>query len=194
MFNFFLLFIILINPFQKIFPTNWVLKKDINQIKVYLRNIDQNNQEYIAETIVNSNIKSISSIILDYNTSYQWMYKLESSKVLSNESDSLMYVYFTVNMNWPLKKRDLVSNVIISKKHNKTIIELNSKPDHIEINSDYERIEDTRSVWVLEFLEENKTKVSLRSYAVIEGIPTFISDLFILESPMYSLDKLKNFF
>lgn len=104
MFNFFLLFIILINPFQKIFPTNWVLKKDINQIKVYLRNIDQNNQEYIAETIVNSNIKSISSIILDYNTSYQWMYKLESSKVLSNESDSLMYVYFTVNMNWPLKK------------------------------------------------------------------------------------------
>jgi|TARA_B110000438_G_scaffold302790_1_gene361638 hypothetical protein len=194
MFNFFLLFIILINPFQKIFPTNWVLKKDINQIKVYLRNIDQNNQEYIAETIVNSNIKSISSIILDYNTSYQWMYKLESSKVLSNESDSLMYVYFTVNMNWPLKKRDLVSNVIISKKHNKTIIELNSKPDHIEINSDYERIEDTRSVWVLEFLEENKTKVSLRSYAVIEGIPTFISDLFILESPMYSLNKLKNFF
>lgn len=92
------------------------------------------------------------------------------------------------------KKRDLVSNVIISKKHNKTIIELNSKPDHIEINSDYERIEDTRSVWVLEFLEENKTKVSLRSYAVIEGIPTFISDLFILESPMYSLNKLKNFF
>ena len=194
MFKFFLLFIILINPFQKKFPTNWVLKKDVNQIKVYLRNIDHNNQEYIAETIVNSNIKSISSIILDYNTSYQWMYKLESSKVLSNESDSLMYVYFTVNMNWPLKKRDLVSNVIISKKHNKTIIELNSKPDHIDINSDYERIEDTRSVWVLEFLDENKTKVSLRSYAVIEGIPTFISDLFILESPMYSLDKLRNFF
>tara|TARA_B110000014_G_scaffold189500_1_gene138279 strand:- start:35 stop:619 length:585 start_codon:yes stop_codon:yes gene_type:complete len=194
MFKFFLLFIILINPFQKKFPTNWVLKKDVNQIKVYLRNIDHNNQEYIAETIVNSNIKSISSIILDYNTSYQWMYKLESSKVLSKESDSLMYVYFTVNMNWPLKKRDLVSNVIISKKENKTIIELNSKPDYIDINSDYERIEDTRSVWVLEFLDENKTKVSLRSYAVIEGIPTFISDLFILESPMYSLDKLRNFF
>ena len=194
MFKFFLLFIILINPFQKKFPTNWVLKKDVNQIKVYLRNIDHNNQEYIAETIVDSNIKSISSIILDYNTSYQWMYKLESSKVLSKESDSLMYVYFTVNMNWPLKKRDLVSNVIISKKENKTIIELNSKPDHIDINSDYERIEDTRSVWVLEFLDENKTKVSLRSYAVIEGIPTFISDLFILESPMYSLDKLRNFF
>ena len=194
MFKFFLLFIILINPFQKKFPTNWVLKKENNKIKVYLRNIDQNNQEYFAETIVNSDINSISSIILDYNTSYEWMYKLESSKVLSKESDSLMYVYFTVNMNWPLKMRDLVSNVIISKQENKMIIELNSTPDYIDISSEYERIMDTRSVWILEFLDENKTKVSLRSYAVIEGIPTFITDLFILESPIYSLDKLRNFF
>ena len=119
MFKFFLLFIILINPFQKKFPTNWVLKKDVNQIKVYLRNIDENNKEYFAKTIVNSDINSISSIIMDYNTSYEWMYKLESSKILSEESDSLIYVYFTVDMNWPLKKRDLVSNVIVSKGENK---------------------------------------------------------------------------
>ena len=194
MFKFFLLFIILINPFQKKFPTNWVLKKDVNQIKVYLRNIDENNKEYFAKTIVNSDINSISSIIMDYNTSYEWMYKLESSKILSEESDSLIYVYFTVDMNWPLKKRDLVSNVIVSKGENKMIIELNSTTDYININLDYERIKDTKSIWTLEFLEKNKTKVSLRSYAVIEGIPTFISDLFILESPIYSLNKLRNFF
>ncbi len=194
MFKFFLLFIILINPFQKKFPTNWVLKKDVNQIKVYLRNIDENNKEYFAKTIVNSDINSISSIIMDYNTSYEWMYKLESSKILSEESDSLIYVYFTVDMNWPLKKRDLVSNVIVSKGENKMIIELNSTPDYISINLDYERIKDTKSIWTLEFLEKNKTKVSLRSYAVIEGVPTFISDLFILESPIYSLNKLRNFF
>ena len=194
MFKFFLLFIILINPFQKKFPTNWVLKKDVNQIKVYLRNIDENNKEYFAKTIVNSDINSISSIIMDYNTSYEWMYKLESSKILSEESDSLIYVYFTVDMNWPLKKRDLVSNVIVSKGENKMIIELNSTPDYININLDYERIKDTKSIWTLEYLEKNKTKVSLRSYAVIEGIPTFISDLFILESPIYSLNKLRNFF
>jgi len=194
MFKFFLLFIILINPFQKKFPTNWVLKKDVNEIKVYLRNIDENNKEYFAKTIVNSDINSISSIIMDYNTSYEWMYKLESSKILSEESDSLIYVYFTVDMNWPLKKRDLVSNVIVSKGENKMIIELNSTPDYININLDYERIKDTKSIWTLEFLEKNKTKVSLRSYAVIEGVPTFISDLFILESPIYSLNKLRNFF
>ena len=76
----------------------------------------------------------------------------------------------------------------------KIIIELNSVPSHIEINPNFERIKDTKSVWKLEYLTKNKTIVSLQSYAVIEGIPTFISDFFILESPLYSLNNLKDHF
>ena len=194
MFKYFILFSIFLFSYQKEFPTDWVLKKDKNQIKVYLRNLDYNSQQYRAETIVEADINSVSSHILDFNNSFKWMYKLKSSKILSKKSDSLFYVYFTVKMNWPLKNRDLVSDVIISKTENKVIIELNSVPDHMEINPSFERIKDTKSVWKLEYLTKNKTKVSLQSYAVIEGIPTFISDFFILESPLYSLNNLKDHF
>ena len=194
MFKYFILFSIFLFLYQKEFPTDWVLKKDKNQIKVYLRNLDYNSQQYRAETIVESDINSVSSYILDFNNSFKWMYKLKSSEILSKESDSLFYVYFTVKMNWPLKNRDLVSDVIVSKIENKVIIELNSVPGHMEINPNFERIKDTKSVWKLEYLTKNKTKVSLKSYAVIEGIPIFISDFFILESPLYSLNNLKDHF
>ena len=194
MFKYFILFSIFLFSYQKEFPTDWVLKKDKNQIKVYLRNLDYNSQQYRAETIVESDINSVSSYILDFNNSFKWMYKLKSSKILSKESDSLFYVYFTVKINWPLKNRDLVSDVIVSKTENKVIIELNSVPGHMEINPNFERIKDTKSIWKLEYFTKNKTKVSLQSYAVIEGIPTFISDFFILESPLYSLNNLKNHF
>ena len=194
MFKYFILFSIFLFSYQKTFPTDWVLKKDKNQIKVYLRTLDYNSQQYRAETIVESDINSVSSHILDFNNSFKWMYKLKSSKILSKKSDSLFYVYFTVKMNWPLKNRDLVSDVIISKTENKVIIELNSVPGHMETNPNFERIKDTKSVWKLEYLTKNKTKVSLQSYAVIEGIPTFISDFFILESPLYSLNNLKDHF
>ena len=194
MFKYFILFSIFLFSYQKEFPTDWVLKKDKNQIKVYLRNLDYNSQQYRAETIVEADINSVSSHILDFNNSFKWMYKLKSSKILSKKSDSLFYVYFTVKMNWPLKNRDLVSDVIISKTENKVVIELNSVPGHMEINPNFERIKDTKSVWKLEYLTKNKTKVSLQSYAVIEGIPTFISDFFILESPLYSLNNLKDHF
>ena len=194
MFKYFILFSIFLFSYQKEFPTDWVLKKDKNQIKVYLRNLDYNSQQYRAETIVEADINSVSSHILDFNNSFKWMYKLKSSKILSKKSDSLFYVYFTIKMNWPLKNRDLVSDVIVSKTENKIIIELNSVPGHIEINPNFERIKDTKSVWKLEYLTKNKTIVSLQSYAVIEGIPTFISDFFILESPLYSLNNLKDHF
>ena len=194
MFKYFILFSIFLFSYQKEFPTDWVLKKDKNQIKVYLRNLDYNSQQYRAETIVEADINSVSSHILDFNNSFKWMYKLKSSKILSKKSDSLFYVYFTVKINWPLKNRDLVSDVIVSKTENKVIIELNSVPGYMEINPNFERIKDTKSVWKLEYFTKNKTKVSLQSYAVIEGIPTFISDFFILESPLYSLNNLKDHF
>ena len=194
MFKYFILFSIFLFSYQKEFPTDWVLKKDKNQIKVYLRNLDYNSQQYRAETIVEADINSVSSHILEFNNSFKWMYKLKSSKILSKKSDSLFYVYFTVKMNWPLKNRDLVSDVIVSKTENKVIIELNSVPGYMEINPNFERIKDTKSVWKLEYFTKNKTKVSLQSYAVIEGIPTFISDFFILESPLYSLNNLKDHF
>jgi|TARA_B100000809_G_scaffold47036_1_gene41599 hypothetical protein len=194
MFKYFILFLIFLFSYQKEFPTDWVLKKNKNQIKVYLRNLDYNSQQYCAETIVEADINLVSSHILDFNNSFKWMYKLKSSEILSKESDSLFYVYFIVKMNWPLKNRDLVSDVIVSKTENEIIIELNSVPGHMEINPNFERIKDTKSVWKLEYLTKNKTKVSLQSYAVIEGIPTFISDFFILESPLYSLNNLKDNF
>tara|TARA_B100001250_G_scaffold274892_1_gene237432 strand:- start:1748 stop:2278 length:531 start_codon:yes stop_codon:yes gene_type:complete len=174
--------------------TEWELKRDRNNIKVYLREKNSFAQEYLAETIIESDLKSIYEIIIDYDTSHEWMYKLESSKIIKKETENLLYVYFTVNMNWPLKKRDLVSDVKITQGEDYIIIDLNSVPDYIEKDDNYIRIVDTRSVWNLSKITSDKTKVTLQSYAVIDGLPSFITDLFILESPMYSMTKLREKF
>ena len=174
--------------------TEWELKRDRNNIKVYLREKNSFAQEYLAETIIESDLKSIYEIIIDYDNSHEWMYKLESSKIIKKETENLLYVYFTVNMNWPLKKRDLVSDVKITQGEDYIIIDLNSVPDYIEKDDNYVRIVDTRSVWNLSKITSDKTKVTLQSYAVIDGLPSFITDLFILESPMYSMTKLREKF
>ena len=96
--------------------SDWELKKEENNIKVYLRKNELNNVEYLAETVINTNIDSILEIILDYDNSHKWMYKLEDSRIIEKKYDSLFYVYFTMEMGWPLKKRDLVSDVKIDKK------------------------------------------------------------------------------
>ena len=171
----------------------WDLRKNQDSIKVYIRNIDNNTKEYLAETIINSEIEKIYNTIIDFDNSYKWMYKLNSSKILE-KTDTLMYVYFVVDMNWPLKNRDLVSDAVITKKNDEIIIEMNSYPDRIPSNEKLIRIKESRSVWNLKRIDKGRTKVSLQSYAVVEGIPTFIMDLFILDSPMYSMTQLRKKF
>ena len=179
-----------------LFPSSnqsWELKKDQDSIKVYIRDIDDNTKEYLAETIIKSDIDNIFKTITDFDNSYKWMYKLNSSKILK-KSDTSMYVYFVVNMNWPLKNRDLVSDALITQNDNKIKIVMNSYPDYIPEKEKLIRIKQSRSIWNLEKIDNEYTKVALQSYAVVEGIPTFIMDLFILDSPMYSMSQLRNKF
>ena len=139
-------------------------------------------------------MNSIYEEIIDYNSSYKWMYKLESSKILDKKNDSLFYVQFTIEMSWPLKKRDLVSDVKIKKNKDFISISLVSTPDYIKSSDDFIRIKDSKSKWVLSKIDNETTKVSLQSYAVIDGIPSFIVDMFIVEGPLFSLSNLKSKF
>ncbi len=176
------------------FSTEWELKKDENNIKVYLRKNDKNVSEYLAETIIESDINSILDFILDFDNSYKWMYKLESSEILEKNNDSLYHVYFKMEMSWPLKKRDLVSDVKILNSNNNIIITLNASPNYIPLEKDLIRIHDSKSTWNLFKINSNTTKVSLQSYAVIEKIPSFVVEMFIVDGPLYSLSNLrKNF-
>ena len=179
-----------------LFPSinqSWELKKDQDSIKVYIRDVDDNTKEYLAETIINSDIDNIFKTITDFDNSYRWMYKLNSSKILE-KSDTLMYVYFVVDMNWPLKNRDLISDAVITQNENKIRIVMNSYPDYMPEKEKLIRIKQSISIWNLEKIDDEYTKVALQSYAVVEGIPTFIMDLFILDSPMYSMTQLRNKF
>ena len=177
-----------------LFQTEWKLKKEENNIKIFLRKTLEDRQEYLAETIIYSDINSIYEEIIDYNNSHKWMYKLESSNILDKKNDTLFYVQFTMEMGWPLKKRDLVSDVKIVKNEDFISISLESTPDYIDSSDDFIRIDDSKSKWVLSKIDKEKTKVSLQSYAVIEGIPSFIVDMFIIEGPLFSLTNLKNKF
>ncbi len=192
--NFIVLFISLANiNFQNLDYDNWELKKDKDSIKVYIRNVNESTKEYRAETIIRSDIDKIFNIITDFDNSYKWMYKLNSSKILK-KTDSLMYVYFVVDMSWPLKNRDLVSDAVIKRDIDKIKIEMNSTPDYIPLNNKLVRINKSRSIWNLEKIDDFSTKVTLQSYAVVDGIPIFIMDLFILDSPMYSMTRLREKF
>ena len=173
---------------------DWILKKNENNIKVYLRKNEKNTSEYLAETVIGSDIESILKFILDFDNSYKWMYRLEESKILEKKNDTLFYVYFKMEMGWPLKKRDLVSDVKILKEDNIVTVDLTSTPGYIPLDKNLIRIIDSKSTWTLSKIDSNKTKVTLQSYAEIDNIPSFVIDMFILDGPLHSMKNLRKIF
>lgn len=173
---------------------DWILKKNENNIKVYLRKNEKNTSEYLAETVIGSDIESILKFILDFDNSYKWMYRLEESKILEKSNDTLFYVYFKMEMGWPLKKRDLVSDVKILREDNIVTVDLTSTPGYIPLDKNLIRIIDSKSTWTLSNIDSNKTKVTLQSYAEIDNIPSFVIDMFILDGPLHSMKNLRKIF
>lgn len=173
---------------------DWVLKKNENNIKVYLRKNEKNTSEYLAETVIGSDIESILKFILDFDNSYKWMYRLEESKILEKKNDTLFYVYFKMEMGWPLKKRDLVSDVKILREDNIVTVDLTSTPGYIPLDKNLIRIIDSKSTWTLSKTDSNETKVTLQSYAEIDNIPSFVIDMFILDGPLHSMKNLRKIF
>ena len=173
---------------------DWILKKNENNIKVYLRKNEKNTSEYLAETVIGSDIESILKFILDFDNSYKWMYRLEESKILEKSNDTLFYVYFKMEMGWPLKKRDLVSDVKILREDNIVTVDLTSTPEYIPLDKNLIRIIDSKSTWTLSKIDSNKTKVTLQSYAEIDNIPSFVIDMFILDGPLHSMKNLRKIF
>ena len=97
-------------------------------------------------------------------------------------------------MNWPLEDRDLIMEVSNIKEKKIIKIELQSQPNFIPINDKYKRIINSSSIWTLEYLDKFKTKVSLQSNSDIEGIPAWITDMFITQSPLYAMKNLQKEF
>tara|TARA_Y100000741_G_scaffold279189_1_gene218973 strand:- start:957 stop:1355 length:399 start_codon:yes stop_codon:yes gene_type:complete len=131
---------------------------------------------------------------MDFNKANQWMYKIKSSKIISPVNDKTFYVYFTIKMNWPLEDRDLIMEVSNIKEKKIIKIELQSQPNFIPNNDSYKRIINSNSIWTLEYLDKFKTKVSLQSNSDIQGIPVWITDLFITQSPLHAMKNLQKEF
>ena len=131
---------------------------------------------------------------MDFDHAYQWMYKVKSSKRISPLNEKNFYVYFTVNINWPLTDRDLVMEVTKDIKEGIKIITLDSRPKFVPEDKDYVRIIDSKSIWTLEYVDKKRTKVFLQSHSDIQGIPSWITDLFITQTPFYGLKNLRKRF
>lgn len=186
----FLLFII---PFFSNAQTDWILKKDDNNIKIYTRSIvNEKLDEYKAITIIDTQIENVVKELVTA-PKYNKEYKSGISYYVKKQNDNQHVFYAHKDLPWPLKDRDLVTLLTIEKiSKSKYKLKLESLPEIINQKEKTIRIKELKGFWLLEE-KNNSTKVIQQLFINPEGtLPAFVTNSLLINGPFKTFSELRS--
>jgi hypothetical protein len=167
--------------------SDWTLKKNESGIAVYTRDAEGSDfKELKAVTYVKTSLSSIVSLLNDWDTYPQWVYKCGKSTTLKKISETEVMHYQTVVAPWPVDSRDFVVNVKLTQDPVSKIVSIVStcKPDYIPKVPDYVRITEFKASWTLIPLKDGTIQVTYQLLVNPGGyVPAWLVNLAVIDGP-----------
>lgn len=189
-----LFFIAFLCSFSTFAQTEWKLKKSEAGIDVYVRTAPGTNLlEFKGVTILECNTETVFNVFRDFNSWTDWSYKLAKVDVLKQESPVEFFVYYEVDMPWPMDNRDMINHIRMTKNKltGEGRIILESIADYIPEDEEKVRLKDGRGFYQLNPTEDGKTEITYQYFTDPEGVPTWVVNLFITDSPFATLKGMR---
>jgi hypothetical protein len=173
----------------------WTLKQDHEGIKVYTK--DMGNSPFKAiKTVctIDASLTRLTAVLLDINSSADWVYATKSCRVLEQSSPAELVYYSEVEVPWPAANRDfIVSLKVFQDKKNKavTVIGENRK-DYLPENKNIVRIPQSYSKWYIQPISKGQVQIEYTLQVDPGGmIPAWLINLFAAKGPFESFKKLR---
>jgi hypothetical protein len=94
----------------------WKLVSEKEGIKIYTSEvIDSKIKAIKVECEFNASASQLVALLMDINTSADWVYHTKSATIIKQVSPSEIYYYSEVNMPWPTANRDFVAHLTVSQ-------------------------------------------------------------------------------
>lgn len=166
---------------------DWQLKKSENGITVYTRNAEDSDfKELKCIVTLKTTLSSIVSLLNDWDTYPQWVYRCGKSSTLKRISDTEVMHYQTVEAPWPVDSRDFVVNVKLTQDAVTKVVSIVStcKPTYIPKVKDYVRITEFRASWTLIPQKDGTIQVIYQLLVNPGGyVPAWLVNLAVIDGP-----------
>lgn len=130
----------------------WELKKERKGVKVYTRDTGASDlKEYKALMLVKTSIDKVLGIIIDGDNLWKWNYRTTASKIVKTLSEDEFVFWIKNDLPWPLKDRDHLSRIKVTREENGSII-IHISPEtmySIPGTEDTIRLHDFEGRWIL---------------------------------------------
>ncbi len=181
-------------PAAALAQTNCELKKENDNIKIYGCPVEGSDLSDIrVECEVNSTIDKYIPIVLDVTRYGEWRYRESNHKVLETISDTELIYYAQVSAPFPLRDRDLILHVKLSRDSVTKIltVTINSMPDYLPPVEDIVRVPSSFSTLTLTPTGEAKLKIRCDVRVDPGGqIPAWVVNMFSTQGPYETFKNL----
>jgi hypothetical protein len=177
---------------------NWKLIKNDEGIKIYSRPALNGSplKELKVITELKASLSAIVTVLSAKQLYPQWVYGCSSSEMLDKISDFEMYHRQVTDMPWPVQKRDLIIQTIISQEKDTKVVNVACKgvPDYRPVDEDCIRIISFKASWKLTPKTNGFTELEyLMSVDPAGSLPIWIINLMAAEGPMKTIKNLRIF-
>jgi len=171
----------------------WETAKQEAGIKVYKRlNGEKGSREIRAEMLLPIHPEQGVALIKDEARATEWIHRMETFDLLSEENDSTWFTYGKIAIPWPISDKDVVSKNTLHKIESGYQINIESRPDRIERKPKLNRITDSNGFWRFDSVGSDSTKVTYQIYAQSESIlPEWLLNMVVVNSVVKTFEGMQ---
>ena len=173
---------------------NWELIQDKDEIFIYTRNEENNSfKAFKAQLEMNTSMHRFVYEIQNLEGFKDWGYKIKEVNLLERQGDTVQIYYAESKAPFPFKNRDgIYKNTFRWNSELETLsIPISVLHEYLPEKENNVRVKGI-GYWEVTKLEENKLQVIFQmSIDPGGGIPAWLSNIFITDSPYSTLINLK---
>ncbi len=172
----------------------WVYEREKKGIKVFTRKSKWGKlRDSRATMVVASTPDEMLKILTDVESYKTWMPRCKKSSIVARLNDNEFIVHMVIGIPWPLKDRDCVMRVKITKDKETGVIVITetSEPKYLGEENNVIRIQQLVSTWKL-IPNKDGTEV-INEYASNPGgdIPDWLTNTQSVENPLITFENLQ---
>ncbi len=173
---------------------SWELKTNKEGIRIYLRpSADSPIKEIKVECALEATLSQVVTVLLDVNTTGQWVYATKSATLLKKVSPFELYYHSEIEIPWPASNRDFVAHMKVRQDPHTKVVTIDGPnvPDYVPQKEGVVRIQLGSGKWILTPVGN---KVHIEYYLMADpggSIPAWLVNLFATKGPMESFQGLK---
>ena len=185
----------LLQPFWAVSQVNCDLKKDDNNILVYLCDSGYSNfRTIVVELDVPATLSQYAAMVLDIDQYPEWQYKANGPRLVGQISNTELYYYSEVQTPWPTSNRDMIWHLNMQQDPETKVIvsKMVAAPDYLPEVDGVVRIPEATAILTITPID----KINVHVHYTIDvdpggAVPAWIANMFAAQAPWQTYNALR---